>query len=342
MLMQDQSQNSFPLSGSTVLVTGGTGFTGTTLVRKLLNRNVDVRGIARESSTINDDLQETVSWYRGDVYDAGVVERALDGVDYVFHLAACFRDPEADEEEYQKVHVGSTQLLAETALRQPDFQRFVHTSTVGVHGHVEEPPADEGAPYNPGDLYQETKLDGELWIRDFADQNGLPLSVLRPAAIMGPTDRRLLKLFKFAKYGFFPLLDGHDTQYHLIHVQDLTECMLLCAHHPDALGEVFICGNAEPTSVVEILTQIGDMLGRKVRFIHLPSRPLFILADIVEWISHRLGVVPILYRRRVAFFTKDRTFDTSKLRNTLDFSYRYDNETGVRDTARGYMDRGWL
>lgn len=341
--MEQSSKENSPLAGSTVLVTGGTGFTGSNLIRKLVDtEEVKVRGIARPSSEIDDDLAEAVTWYRGDVYDAEVVGDAMDGVDYVFHLAACFRDPSADDDEYRKVHVESTKLLAEAARAQPEFDRFVHTSTIGVHGHIEDPPADETAPYNPGDLYQETKLEGELWIRDYADREGLPLVVIRPAAIMGATDRRLLKLFKFAKYGFFPLLDGHDTRYHLIHVEDLTDCMLLSAHHPDALGEVFICGNAEPTSVVEMLTQIGDMLGRDVRFVRLPSGPLFMLADAIEWVSNRLGVEPILYRRRVAFFTKDRSFDTSKLRDTLGFSYRYDNETGIRNTARGYMNRGWL
>ena len=340
--MERQTQSNHPLSESTVLVTGGTGFTGTNLVRKLVDTGADVRGIARASSQIDEDMKGAVTWYRGDVYDAEVVERAMSGVSYVFHVAACFRDPGAADEEYRKVHVESTRLLAEAALQQPNFQRFVHTSTIGVHGHVEDPPADETAPYNPGDLYQETKLKGELWIRDYADQEGLPLAVIRPAAIMGPSDRRLLKLFKFAKFGFFPLLDGHDTQYHLIHVEDLTDCMVLSAHHPDAQGEVFICGNAEPTSVVNILSQIGDMLGRTVRFIPLPSRPLFVIADIVEWISERLNVEPILYRRRMAFFTKDRAFDTMKLRDNLDFDYRYDNEAGIRDTAQGYMERGWL
>ena len=340
--MVHQARYGHLLTGSTVLVTGGTGFTGSNLVRKLINEDIEVRGIARPSSKIDDDLEDAVTWYRGDVYDPTVVEEAMDGVNYIFHLAACFRDPRTDAEEYRNVHVESTRLLAEAALQQPNFQRFVHTSTIGVHGHVEDPPADETAPYNPGDLYQETKLEGELWIRDFADQEGLPLVVIRPAAIMGPTDRRLLKLFKFAKYGFFPLLDGHDTRYHLIHVEDLTNCMLLSAHHSDAQGEVFICGNAESTSVVHILTQIGEMLGRTVRFIPLPSRPLFVIADVVEWISEKLGVEPILYRRRVAFFTKDRAFDTSKLRDVLGFSYRYDNESGVQDTARGYINRGWL
>jgi len=336
-------RDDLPPPGSTVLVTGGTGFTGTNLVRKLAGaEGVEVRGIARPSSDIDEDLAEAVTWYRGDVYDAEVVEEAVDGVNYVFHLAACFRNPAADEDEYRKVHVESTKRLAKAARTQPEFERFVHTSTIGVHGHIEDPPADETAPYNPGDLYQETKLEGELWIRDFAEESELPLTVIRPAAIMGPSDRRLLKLFKFAKYGFFPLLDGHDTRYHLIHVEDLTDCMLLAAHHPHALGEVSICGNAEPTSVVEMLTQIGGMLGKNVRFVSLPSTPLFLLADLIEWLSDKIGVEPILYRRRVAFFTKDRAFDTSKVQNALDFDYRYDNETGIQDTVRGYVEAGWL
>ncbi|MCS3700166.1 nucleoside-diphosphate-sugar epimerase [Salinibacter ruber] len=341
--MERRALTNSPLTGSTILVTGGTGFTGTNLLRKLVGREgIKVRCIARASSEIPPDLADAVTWYRGDVYDAEVVEEAVEGVNYIFHLAACFRDPGVAAEEYQKVHVESTKRLAEAARAQPEFKRFVHTSTIGVHGHIEDPPADETAPYNPGDLYQKTKLEGELWIRDFAEENDLPLSVIRPAAIMGPSDRRLLKLFKFAQYGFFPLLDGHNTRYHLIHVEDLTDCMLLASHHPDALGDVFICGNAEPTSVVEMLTQIGDLLKKNVRFISLPSTPLFILADVVEWVSKKVGVEPILYRRRMAFFTKDRCFDTSKLRDVLGFEHRYDNEAGIRDVFQGYEKRGWL
>lgn len=312
------------------------------MVRKLVDAGVEVRGIVRPSSTIGDDVRDAVAWYRGDVYDAEVVEEAMAGVDYVFHMATCYRDGGASDREHRRVHVNSTRLLAETALLEPEFERFVHVSTVGVHGHIDDPPADEEAPYNPGDIYQETKLEGELWIRDFAGEAGLPLAVLRPAAIMGPDDRRLLKLFKFLDYGFFPLLDGHDPQYHLIHVEDLTDIMVLAAHAPEAREEVFICGNERPTSVAEILDQAGNILGTDVRFVPIPGRPLFVLADAVEWISDLLGVEPILYRRRVAFFTKDRAFDTSKLRDVLGYDHRFDNEAGVRDTALGYVEAGWL
>jgi len=340
--MESQPHSSHRLADATVLVTGGTGFTGTNLVRKLVHAGIEVRGIARPTSQIDDDLEEAVTWFRGDVYDPAVAREAMIGVDYVFHVAACFRDAGAAEDEYWNVHVKSTQLLAEAALDQLNFKRFVHTSTIGVHGHVADPPADEEAPYNPGDIYQETKLEGELWIRDFSVHRGLPLVVIRPATIMGPSDRRLVKLFKPAKFGFFPLLDGHNTRYHLIHVDDLTDCMILSAHHPNALGEVFICGNEESTSFVEILTQVGKIVGKKVRFIHLPSGPLFVITDVVEWMSKKLNVEPILYRRRLATFTKDRSFDTRKVQEVLGFEGRYDNESGIQDTALGYMEAGWL
>lgn len=329
------------LQNAEVLVTGGTGFTGRSVVAQLLAAGARVRGIARDSARALSQARN-VTWLQGNVYDEEVVAEAVAGVQYIFHLAACFREAGASDEEYHQVHVRSTQLLAEAALQQPGFRRFVHTSTVGVHGHIADPPADEAAPYAPGDIYQRTKLEGELWIRDFADREGLSIAVVRPTPIMGPGDRRLLKLFKFAQWGFFPLLDGHNTLYHLIHVEDLAACILLCSHHPAAEGEVFICGNPEPTDVVTMLTQMSKILDTRVRFVSLPARPLFAIADAIEWVSKRLGVVPFLYRRRLAFFTKDRAFDTRKMREQLGFLPQFTNERGISDTAQGYLEAEWL
>lgn|SRR5690606_24486348 len=329
-------------SNKKVLVTGGTGFTGSHLLQKLSNSGADVRCIARKSSTIPESLSAGVKWIRGDVYDADVVRDAMKDVEYVFHVAACFRDGGAEDEEYRRVHVVSTQLLARAAVKEPSFKRFVHTSTVGVHGHIANPPANEEAPFNPDDVYQRTKLEGELWIREFADQEGLPLAVVRPAAIIGPGDRRLLKLVKLARLGVCPLLDGHDTCYHLIHVDDLTRCMLQLASDPRAKGEVFICGNKESTTLRSMMEVIGDELGHKVRFISLPGKQLFIIVDAIEAGSKTLHVPPIIYRRRLAFFTKDRSFDTTKLSSVLGFVHQFDNESSLRHTVKWYKESGWI
>ena len=92
----------------------------------------------------------------------------------------------------------------------------------------------------------------------------------------------------------------------------------------------------------EILSIIADVYKVKVRFISIPSKPLFIAADICEGICKKIGVEPFLYRRRVAFFTKDRSFNTHKMHEKLGFETVYDNEAGIRQTAQWYIENGWL
>ena len=328
--------------GTRVLVTGATGFTGQVLLRKLCALNLDVRAIARATSVRGHLADLPVEWFTGQVYDPALVHAAMEGVQVVFHVAAAYRDPGIEDAEYRRVHVESTQLLAQAALQQPGFRRFVHTSTVGVHGHIENPPADESAPFAPGDIYQTTKAEAELWLHDFAAANGLPYTVIRPAAIYGPGDRRLLKVFKMAKAPVFPVLGRGRCLYHLIHVNDLADAYILAAHHPAAAGETFICGNESATPLLEMGRIIADELRRPFRPLRLPAAPFFLLADATEAVCRPLKIAPPIYRRRVAFFTKDRSFDTTKIRTRLGFSPAFSTEEGLRSTARWYVENGWL
>ncbi|MFQ5486350.1 MAG: NAD-dependent epimerase/dehydratase family protein, partial [Desulfobacterales bacterium] len=200
--------------GTPVLVTGATGFTGSVLTKKLVESGLKVSAIARDSSNIEPFRDMDISWFRGDVFDEKTVDAATQGISYIFHVAAAYREAGISDEIYHKVHVRSTQLLAQMALTSPNFKRFVHVSTVGVHSHIENPPADENYPIKPGDIYQETKAEAELWIRDFSKKEKLPLTVVRPAAILGPGDRRLLKIFKMASKRWFPLLGFGKSLYH--------------------------------------------------------------------------------------------------------------------------------
>ena len=329
-------------AGARVLVTGATGFTGQALLRKLCARPLRVRALARGSSARDGLADLPVEWITGQVYDPGTVQTAMAGVEYVFHVAAAYRDPGIADAEYRRVHVDSTRLLAEAAARQPGFRRFVHVSTVGVHGHIEHPPADETAPFHPGDIYQRTKAEAETWLHGFAREQGLPYAVLRPAAIYGPGDRRLLKVFRMANAPVFVLLGRGRCLYHLIHVDDLTEALIRAAWHPAALGEAFICGNPAATPLAEMGRIIAAELGRPFRPVRLPAAPFFALAALTEAVCRPLHVAPPLYRRRVAFFTKDRSFDTRKIRARLGFACRWEAEAGLRATARWYREHGWL
>ena len=330
------------MSKKIVLVTGGTGFTGNYMLKKLCGLGYEVRAIKRPSSDTSGLADLDIDWYDGDVYDADLLERAMQGVQQVYHLAAAYRTTNLPDIELTNVHLTSTQLLAKLAATQPNFERLVLVSTIGVLGHVENPPINETAPYNPGDLYQSTKADAEKWLIDFAKSNSLPYSIVRPAAIYGPGDRRLLKFFKMAKLPIIPLIGFSKGLYHMIHVKDLVEFIWFTTTTNHSLSQIYICGNPQANTLKQMLTTIAGHYGKKARFIHIPASPLFFLAKIVDYISKKLNVEPIIYPRRIAFFTKDRSFDTSKMNSLNGFKYHYSEEEGLKQLADWYQQQNWL
>ena len=113
----------------------------------------------------------------------------------------------------------------------------MHCSTVGVHGDVEHPPANEDAPLKPGDIYQDTKLEGERAAREAAARTGVEVVIARPTGIYGPGDRRLLKLFRgVARRRFVVLGDRAKIFYHLTYIDDLVEGFRLCGEVPRRPG----------------------------------------------------------------------------------------------------------
>ena len=331
-----------PPAGATALVTGATGFTGSLLVRRLVERGVRVTALVRPDSRLDHLADLDVVWVRGEIDDEAAIARATARAEYVFHLAAAYREAKCSEADYRRVHVTSTKLLAAGVARAPGFRRFVHVSTIGVHGHIAHPPGDERTPFRPDDDYQRTKAAADEWVRRFADAEGFACTVIRPCAIYGPGDRRLWKLFRFVQFGLFPLLGRSRGLYHLVHVEDLVTSLLRAAVHPRAAGESFIAGDPEWTTLEHMAQVIAGALGRRVRVVRLPAGPFRMAAAGCELACRPFGLDPPLHRRRVAFYTKDRAFDTSKLRRILGFTPVHGTDAGLVETARWYVDQGWL
>jgi nucleoside-diphosphate-sugar epimerase len=312
------------------------------MAARLSRLGARVRAIARPTSDTSALSAFPIDWHIGEMTDAALVKKAVTGVNVVMHLASSYRETFSSIRAQRDVHINGTKRLAEYASLQPDFRRFVHVSTVGVHGHIEQPPADETYRFSPGDDYQRTKLEAEQWIMEYGRETGLPVTTVRPAAIYGPGDRRLLKLFRMAKYPIVPLVGGGQCLYHLVHVDDMVDFMACAAVHPKAVQEAFICGGREPITIEEIISTVGRCYGVNNRFIRVPTAPLMALAKLCDMICSPLQIRPPLHPRRIAFFTKDRAFNTSKMESLLGFQAQVDNRTGLEQTAAWYARHDWI
>ena len=321
-------------------MTGATGFTGGHLVRALRARGHAVRALVRDVGRGRALASDGVELSLGDLRDPAALTAAVRGVDVVYNVAAIYRSAGVGAETYRAVNAVAVQQLVRAA-GAAGVRRVVHCSTVGVHGDVEHPPANEDAPLRPGDVYQMTKLEGETLAREAAGPSGVELTIARPSGIFGPGDRRLLKLFKSAARGY-PILGRGEIYYHLTYIDDLVEGFRLCGEHPAAAGRTYILAGAEVTTLNELIRRIGALAGVHRTPIHLPVWPFWMAGAICEAVCVPFGIEPPLYRRRVDFFSKSRAFDISRARTEIGYAPAVPLTDALRRTLEWYREHGWL
>ena len=324
-----------------VLVTGATGFTGGHLARDLARAGYQVTALARDPSRAGDLAACGVTIVQGDIRDRSAVERAATGSQVVYHLAAIYRQAGLPERDYHAVNADAVRTVVEAAATA-GVRRVVHCSTVGVHGDVEHPPANEDAPLKPGDVYQRTKLEGENVARDAASTTGVEVVIARPSGIYGPGDRRLLKLFRGVARRRFIILGSGSIYYHLTYIADLVEGLRLCGETGRAAGHTYILAGAEVTTLNDLVRRIAVEAGVRPPRLHAPVWPFWIAGAMCEAVCAPFGIEPPIYRRRVDFFTKSRAFEIARARAELGYEPKIDLRAGIRRTLDWYREAGWL
>jgi nucleoside-diphosphate-sugar epimerase len=320
-----------------VLVTGATGFTGGALTRRLVKDGHQVVAFVRSQERAAPLRALGVDCRTVDIANPASVDQAFERFDVVYHIAALYRTDPADRTEFTRVNVDAVRNLCEAAKRTGSG-RFVHCSTVGVQGRIDDPPAAEDYRFHPEDHYQETKMQGELVAREYFAA-GLPGAVVRPAGIYGPGDLRFLKLFKGIAKGWFVLIGDGRTLYHFTYIDDLVEGIILAGTQPRAVGEVFTIGGASHTTIGEVVNIISDVLGKKRPKLRIPGWPMEIAAVLCEKICKPFGISPPLYPRRLEFFLMSRSFNISKARNLLGYEPKIGIKEGFSRTAAWYREQ---
>ncbi len=323
------------------LVTGATGFTGGHLARGLAAQGRRVRALVRDKARASDLAAAGIELVEGDLRDQASLQRAVAGIERVYNIAAMYREAGLPADTYRAVNATAVRDLI-VAAKRAGVRRVVHCSTVGVHGDVEHPPANEDAPLRPGDVYQETKLEGEVLARQTGIDEGIEVTIARPTGIYGPGDRRLLKMFRGVARGRFPILGSGNIYYHLTYIDDLVEGFRRCGEEPGGAGRTYILAGAEVTTLNELVAIIADVAGVKPPTLHLPVWPVWTAGALCEALCAPFGIEPPLYRRRVDFFTKSRAFDISRARAEIQYAPQIGLREGIRRTLDWYRSQGWL
>jgi nucleoside-diphosphate-sugar epimerase len=311
----------------------------------LATRGYQVRALVREKSLArfhqSAAARSGAVAVTGDLTDRGAIARAAAGVDVVYHIAATYREAGQPESAYSAINVDGTRQVLEAA-KEGGARRLVHCSTGGVHGDIEAPPANEDAPFRPGDVYQRTKLQAEVLAREFGQRERFDVVVARPIGIYGPGDLRFLKMFRGIARGRFPVLGSGEVFYHLTYIDDLVEAFRLCGETPAAAGRTYLLAGPRYTTLNELVALVAEALEVKPPRLRLPVWPFWVAGLACEMVCVPLRLPPPLYRRRVDFYTKSRAFDTTRARTELGFNPQVDLEDGLRRTAAWYREKGLL
>jgi nucleoside-diphosphate-sugar epimerase len=328
-----------PSAAPLVLVTGGTGFIGRHLCRRLLSEGCRVRVLCRDTAGPG-DLDPALEIAAGDVTSRASLPAAFAGADTVYHLASALGATPCGPQGFIAVNAEGTRNVLDAA-RAADARRIVHCSSVGVLGSVQGPPAREDAPLNPEDDYERAKALGERIAREMAGA-GLPVVIVRPGWAYGPGDRRTLKLMRaIARRRFFFVGDG-STREHPVFVDDLAAGLARCRTAELAPGEVITIAGDEIVTIGELCRLIARAAGVPLTRLHLPREPLRTIAELLEAAYKSVGREAPLTRAKVDFFLKHRAYDTAKAKRLLGFAPRVPLAEGLPRTIAWYREQGWL
>lgn len=323
-----------------VLVTGGHGFVGSHLVRRLLAQGDTVRCLIRRPGVPPSLDGLDVELCVGDLRTPDALRRAVEGVDEIFHLAALTRSRTRRAMFATNVAATESLLLAARAEGLPGT--FVFCSSLAAVGPSPDDRAvDERTPRRPVTWYGESKACAEDAV--LAASGELAVTVLRPPAVYGPRDRDFLAVFQAAQRGILPRLGDGPRAYSFVFAPDLAEAMVEAARCPAARARTLFVAHPARVELEAFLAAVALAVGRRARVVRVPDATLRILAELSEVGAQLAKRPPLLNRQRLremagrVYVCRGEAFE-----ETVGWQATTGIVAGCAATAAWYRERGWL
>lgn len=326
-----------------ILVTGASGFLGSAVVRRALDKGLRVRALVRPSSPRRNLEGLPVRVVVGDMRDCAAMEQALAGVRYLFHVAADYRLWAPDAEEIVRTNTAGTEAVMQAAQRC-GVERIIYTSSVAtlkVAGATA--PVTEEAALTADEAigaYKRSKVLAERLVEKMVAEDGLPAVIVNPSTPIGPRDVRPTptgRIILEAATGKIPAFV--DTGLNLAHVDDVAEGHFLALER-GVVGERYILGG-QNVSLQQMLKDIAALSGRRAPTVQLPRWPLYPIAYVAEVAARFTGREPFITVDGLHMSRYQMFFSSEKAQRELGYQPRPYQE-GLRDALAWFREAGYL
>jgi 2-alkyl-3-oxoalkanoate reductase len=325
----EAARTSHVMQPSRVLVTGAGGFLGRALVRRLIDAGERVRVLVRRP-VAEWAVLPNIDTVIGDLGDAEMVNKAVAGVETVFHVGAAMK---GFMEEFQRGTVWGTRNVLE-ACKKHGTRRLIHVSSLSVldhAGHRYPAPVTEDSAYEPfperRGLYTQTKLEAERLVRKAMEEDGLEAVILRPGQIFGPGVEKTPPSGALQLAGAWTIIGSGRWPVPLVHVEDVVDA-LLAAERPEAKGAIVQLVDPERITQNEVTAMAVRSIGVRAR--HIPKWLFYTLAMGVEMMGKVLKRDMPLTRYRVTSLRPLTGFDQGAAQSKLGWRPRLGARAGLR------------
>ena len=319
--------------GTSVLVTGATGILGPVLVHRLLQMGLKVRVLLRPGAN-SSSLPDKVESITGDLNESNSLERAVQNIDIVFHLAAklhIYGPCRELEQEYNKVNVLGTKKLL-LAARGAGVKRLIYFSTINIYGvsNIGQILDEESLP-NPQTLYAKTKLGAEKEVLKtksiFSDQSlGV---VLRLGAVYGSGMKgNYLKMLKGLHQRWFLPIGPAQNRRALIYIDDAIQAALIASVHPAAAGNVYNLTDGKIYTLLDIIQAMCEALDRRKPGFHIPVSIIRVCVSFFESLFDLFNRKFPIGQDMVDAMLEDRAVSGEKIQQEIGFRPRIVLEDG--------------